>query len=55
MNLFKSGGHSSYATTLTFGYVVVQYISSKLYYWKFLIHPLLWPQEGPKDKYFDPK
>ena len=40
---------------MPFGYVVVQYINQKSYYWDFLVHLLIWPQEGPKDEYFGPK
>ena len=40
---------------MPFGYVVVQYINQKSYYWDLLVHLLIWPQEGPKDEYFGPK
>ena len=40
---------------MPFGYVIVQYINQKSYYWDFLVHLLIWPQEGPKDEYFGPK
>ena len=55
MNLFQSGGHSSHPRPMPFGYVVVQYINQKSYYWDLLVHLLIWPQEGPKDEYFGPK
>ena len=40
---------------MPFGYVVVQYINQKSYYWDLLVHLLIWPQEGPKYEYFGPK